>query len=130
MKNYLLLIVCIITALSINCKFQNQTKKAMKEGQIDKTCRLINRTSEAAESLYASYFKKVELDENCLTIHVSAAYNEKKTSDFELRWNGKIKKSMPPQVTLGLHAAKGSEGYQAKDFILKYDLSEINNITD
>lgn len=116
--------------ISINCKspVQNKIKKAMKESRVDKVCRSIHRTNKIAGGLYASYFKNVELDGNCLTIHVNAAYHEKKSSDFELRWNGKIKKSMPPQVTLALHAEKGGEGYEAKDFILKYDLSEIKAI--
>jgi hypothetical protein len=130
MNKLLLSIFCIITILNINCHqpIPKKMKKTIPESRVDKVCQAINQTKEVANGLYASHFKKVELDGNCLMIHVSAAYNNKTASDFELRWNGKTKRSMPPQVTLALHAEKGDEGYEAHDFILKYDLAEIQAI--
>ncbi len=89
------------------------------------TCQAITQTNEPPSALYGANFKSVKTEGNCLIIDIEMAYPKAKAEDFELRWNGKMKKSMPPQVTLALHKNSGDEGFEMKNFRLKYDLSSL-----
>jgi hypothetical protein len=91
-------------------------------------CKAVVKTNEPAKEPYGLKIEKVSIKQNCMIIDAVMSYNDIKADAFDLRWNGKMKKSMPPQVTLVLHKDKGNEGFDTKKYQLKFDLSVLNSM--
>jgi len=91
-------------------------------------CQSVVKTNEQPNDLNGAKISSVSIEGNCMIIEMEMGYSGVKAEAFELRWNGKMKKSMPPQVTLALHKAKGEESDTAKKYRLKYDLSILNSM--
>lgn len=121
MKQQLFLLLVIISLMACNASKKNATS-------VSTNCKSIVQTNEMPVDLYDAAIKKVNIDKNCLIIDVEMAYNEVSADAFDLRWNGKMKKSMPPQVTLALHKDKGNEGFERKKYQLKFDLSTLSSM--
>ena len=95
--------------------------------QVDKKCRPMVQSSEIVPPILTT-IESVELEGDCLTLNIEAQICDKKTTDFELRWNGKTMKSLPPQVSLSLHMAKSDECDKKQKYQLKYDISQLKSI--
>lgn len=71
------------------------------------------------------YLNKVEMFANCLYIHTSYGGGCEK-DDFELRWNGTLAESMPPQALLTLWHNDFDDPCDAiEDTVMMFDLSAL-----
>lgn len=119
---YLILSLSII--LLVACDATKKTNAVL----MSSTCKPVVKTNELPKELYNLDIEKVSIVKNCMIIDASMAYTKVNADAFELRWNGKMKKSMPPQVTLVLHKENGGEAYEMNKFQLKFDLSVLNSM--
>lgn len=72
---------------------------------------------------------KVSIDGNCLKVRIS--YEGCKNYDFDLIHNGKVRKSLPPQVTLVVQMTEKTcetKGKQEKEIC--YDIDALKAISD
>ncbi|MCH8330429.1 MAG: hypothetical protein IH946_03465 [Bacteroidetes bacterium] len=92
------------------------------------TCELlVNDVKLFAVESDAFYFNSVKIEGDCMNIdlHYSGGCGE---VDFKLVWDGKIKKSYPPKVTVKVNFVDNDDCENMVQKFLSYDLAPLKYI--